>query len=530
MKWFGGPQTERPALYAAAGALLLGGPIWHYLYVNFYPFYRIEAAVMVLVAAVIGAVSALIAHRIGGVLGTLGMAALLFLFVDLQTNLHLRLRAEYILGIVLVAAFVLGSRKAALICITLTAFYLSALPRASSGTTYALRTSRSDTNQSSQPVGTQPEPKALLHVILDEHWGVGAFRAAGETATADFLVDYYERLGFTLYTAAYSRYPRTLEAVPAMLSMGLPFDPPTVDSTPPRGRKLRTNPYFSELLAKGYSIRVFQNAYLNYCMAPGIAVKSCTTQSGNSIANIGYRGGSAISRGVTATRFLLAMTSRVYESLRGNDESFKRATAGGALRSLEQLEELILSNPPGSNAYFVHALLPHRPLELDAECRAASPANRVTIGTPKRPTDPAWQQILTALGAQTRCAEFALGKILAALDKSVGRQNATVIIQGDHGARIFEQAPDSQSLSTLSAEQLNGSYPTLLAVRAKGFPPGIVREPVPVQDFVWQFARNGFQGPVKMEFSHFVRAASERTGMVDSIRYVHEGDMMWARR
>ena len=42
----GGSALESGRLYALAGALMTGGPVWHYLFVNRYPFDRPEAVVL----------------------------------------------------------------------------------------------------------------------------------------------------------------------------------------------------------------------------------------------------------------------------------------------------------------------------------------------------------------------------------------------------------------------------------------------------------------------------------------------------
>jgi hypothetical protein len=115
------------------------------------------------------------------------------------------------------------------------------------------------------------------------------------------------------------------------------------------------------------------------------------------------------------------------------------------------------------------------------------------------------------------------------LDKTVGRQNSTVIVHGDHGARIFDRKPDSKPLSEFSPSKLNSLYSTLLAVRAPGFAPAVVSAPVPTPDFVWRFARQRFQGPIDTVFSHFVRASSIDSVVADSVRFLKPEEMLWAR-
>jgi hypothetical protein len=78
VKLTGGRPTESVWLYALAGALLTGGPVWHYLFVNRYPFDRPETVILPLVAGLLGAAGAVVARRIGGVVGSLCFGGLLY--------------------------------------------------------------------------------------------------------------------------------------------------------------------------------------------------------------------------------------------------------------------------------------------------------------------------------------------------------------------------------------------------------------------------------------------------------------------
>lgn len=101
MRIVGGKPAEPYWLYAVAGALMLGGPIWHYLYVNHYPFGQPEAIVLPLAGALIGAALAATGHWLGGWLGRLVFGALLYVFLDLQFNLQ-----EWAYAIAILAACV----------------------------------------------------------------------------------------------------------------------------------------------------------------------------------------------------------------------------------------------------------------------------------------------------------------------------------------------------------------------------------------------------------------------------------------
>jgi hypothetical protein len=521
------PPVESYRLYAAAGALLMGGPVWHYLYVNHYPFSQPEALLLVLGATLAGVAVALAAHRLGGWVETLGFSALLFLFIDLQFDLDKKIIAPILLACVLGLSLLLRTRRAVLTCITLGAFYLAALPRAGTGIQVV-------TAKSATPAAARKGPASapvLVHVILDEEWGVGGLQAEGDSATAAFLTDFYLSRGFELYPAAYSRYNHTAKSIPAIVSLG---EIPRVGSRDSRHRNLYTLhaiPYFELLRAQGYNIRAFQSTFLEFCLAPGAPVLTCDTQPANTIINIAGLGGSWRVRTELALRYLLNMTSHLYRRMHPDAVAWRRSTPGGGLMTLRRVRDAIAAGSAVPTAYFIHVLLPHRPLELDDRCRAlADPSRRVGDDMPASFSDSTWAATIGLVGGQTRCAHQVLAEVLAALDSTVGRDNSIVIIQGDHGARVYQHRPDSTSLASWDERQLNGGFSTLLAIRRPGVPGTIHSEPVPVQDFLWRLVRQDFKGPVSTDFPHFVRASpSDSIAVVDSIRWLTRDQMPWAR-
>jgi hypothetical protein len=519
----GGARSESDLLYAFAGALLLGGPLWRYLYVERYPL-RPEWLVVVGLPALAGALGAVIARRLGGVLGAVAYGALVYLFVDLQFDIQDHVRAPLLLALAVFLALLLQQRRAAITCITLGALYAAALPRLGGqrlGTQIAAREIDGVAARADNPV--------IVHVILDEQWGVGGLRAEGDTATASFLTDFYLKRGFELYPAAYSRNHQTAEAIPSLLSLGEPLP------TPPPGkmvdRRLASIPYFDRLRARGYTIRVYQNLYLDYCVSRATPVVSCETQSGNSVANYGYLGGSALARAELAARYFLNLHSHLYRRLRHDPEVWRRSSAGGGMVMMRHARDAIASGPRASAAYFLHPLLPHRPIDVDADCRVLDdPGRRVGYEQASHLSDSAWRATRSLIGGQIRCAHRELDAILTALDARVGRDNAIVIIHGDHGPRVYQNRPDRPGPRSLDERQLNGRFATLLAVRRPGVPARVAPEPVPVQDFLWRLARQDFRGPVAPDYRHYVRSSrGDSLPPADSIRALTPAEMIWAR-
>jgi hypothetical protein len=530
MRWpklVGGPHGEPYWIYALAGALLGGGPVWHYLYVERYP-PLLDFLLLVGGAALAGAAIAMVARALGGLLEAVVFGALIYAFQDLQFDLHLYLRAPVLLAIGVGLSLLLRRHRATITCVTLGAFYLAALPRSGP----AVRVAGAGT--AGTPVGHAGLPM-LVHIVLDEQWGIGGLRLEGDSATATFLTDFYLRRGFDVFPAAYSRIPYTEEALPLLVSLGArPTRALMADTLEARRdhftRRVRANPYFEALRARGYAIRVFQNRFMDFCAAPASPVASCESEAANSIANIAYAEGSPVTRAVLAGRYLLSLKSHAFAVLYPTPAEWRRSSVGSGLAALRRLRAAIASGPRGGVAYFVHALAPHRPIEVDAACRVlADPAQRIGYTQPTHLSDAVWSRWMARMGGQIRCTHRELDAVLDAVDARAGPGGAVVIVHGDHGSRLFQHDPKDAPLATLDDRQLGGRYSTLLATRRPGVPGRVVRDPVPVQDFVWRLARQDFRGTVPLGFRQYVISRWPGDTSTDTLRTLSPGTMPWER-
>lgn len=510
--------SESTWLYAFAGALMVGGPVWRYLFVNYYPFDRPEGIVLPLACGLAGAAIAVAGHKAGGLVEKLTFGGLLYVFIDLQFDLEklvieldlMPIRHPTILVIAgcLAVPAVVRARRAALICLMLGAFYLASLVRPSAGTA---------PRASGTVAGANRTKPMLVHVVLDEQWGIGGLRAAGDSGTAAFLEKFYLDRGFEVYDGAYSRWEWTRFSIPDVMSFGHPLSVQQFRPLTPFYR-VRTNPYFEWLRSQGYAIHVFQNSYLDYCHSANVVVASCEEVPFTSIANIGYLRGSWLMRAVRAGRYLLNMTSHVYVRLHKDGNVWRRSFAGRGLAQIADAEQTVGTSAGEPTAIFVHVLLPHDPFEVDSSC------------TPylHQVTDSSWRVRLTQYGAQTRCVHNVLGELLATLDSAVGRDGAAVIIHGDHGSRMHRNDPGKTELSHWDAQQLNASFSTLLAIRRPRVPAALHSEPVPVQDFFWELVRHDFTGEVHGAWRHYVRDPFATKKQTDTLRELRTGDMLWA--
>lgn len=522
MQLVGGKRTEAQWLYALAGALMVGGPVWRELYVNRYPD-RPEAFIVPLVAAAIGATGGITSRLVGGLLGTMLFGGLLFVFVDLQFDLHHRTYTALLLAGSIGLALLLVTHRAVISGLALGTFYLTSLIR--TAVAAPTRPATTDAVRTITPV--------LVHIILDEQWGVGGFRAAGDTVTAEFLKAFYLKRGFELFEAAYSRYELTTESVPIALSLGnspIFSQEKTTTFARPYEKTLHTNPYFARLHELGYDIRVYQPTFIDYCSGTDAAVASCDVQSGNSISNIGFLEGSWITRGIWISRFFLNTRSHVYERLIHEPTIWRRSVAGGGLATMRSVTDAIREREQRPTAYFVHALLPHRPIQTDAECRVLTdPSGHIGYDYPQHPSDSLWRAALRFYAGQVRCAHKALANLIDAIDSTVGPDQSIVIVHGDHGSRMYPRKPVREALEAYTVEELNATFATLLAVRRPKVGAVLHGSPTPVQDVIWELARTDFAGPIPDKWEHTLRKMPDSSNATGTVRPLANSDMLWAR-
>lgn len=500
---------------ALAGALMAGGPLWHYLYVNRYPL-RAELVLLPAGAALLGAGVLLLAWRGPPAVRAAVFAGLLALWIDLQLNVETLRWSWLVLALVLGAAFLMR-RRALVTMLALSAFYLSSLPRP------AAVVRGPETARAAEP------PPLLLHLVLDGQVGIGGLRAAGDSATADFLAAFYRRWGFAVYEGAYSRSSSTRRSLGRAMALG---GPAQIRGIGPDAWRLTANPYFALLRSRGYSLRVFQTSHLDTCHAPEAPVSYCATASANSIANVGYLDADLADRAVLAGRFFLNMSSQLYRKLQARRDGtrWRRTYAGRGVAFAAEVRADIAAHGARGQAWFVHLMLPHSPFEVDASCHAYQRlAQRLDQPNFNAHVDSTWPIRAAQYRDQVHCAHQLAEAILAAVDSAVGRDNAIVVVHGDHGARMDSLRIPWHSLHRYSVRQLTTFFSTLLAVRVPGQPARVDSTAVPLQDYFWELARSGFTAPPGGDWRHFVISFPEDglPGDTMTIRYLAAAQMPW---
>jgi hypothetical protein len=513
---------DGPGAYVLAGALLFAGPLLRVLYYTRYPLLSPEALVLLLGFALLGAFAALLTARLGRTLGGIGFAALLLFFIGFEVNLTTTTLAATGAGC-LAFALILWRWRATIIVLALAAFGLATLPN------------RSPPEHRVQEVAVAdpaPERGPIIHIVLDEHLGIGGFRGIGDSVTADDLTRRYLERGFAVYPAAYSRWNVTRGSFASLLSLGTVIE----SSLLTRDRlgapaPLATNPYFQRLAGLHYRLNVYQSANLDFCSTPGIVVATCIQVPPNSVGNISYlRRISWRKRAGLILKTHLLQSSHLRRLFPKDERRLSRLFASRAVETFRAAGAELVRRKSQRDVFFAHLLLPHDPYEVDQECITHLERR---LSEDRAPMPDSLSPIRARYRGQVRCVHRMVTELVDRVDSVFGKDRTIIIVQGDHGSRQTHRC--EKDPCRLPPARLNtvGSYrpvdfaaefSTLLAVRIPGSPGGVHREPVPIQDFLWAVIRSGFRTLPDSGWQHYIYL-NESKRLTYALRPV---DMLWA--
>ena len=483
------PERDRWRQYAtafAASLLVLAASLANLLGYHQYPFLRAEVLILLAVFAGIAALYGAL-YRFGGALGRPLLEGLLvYLAIDLNT--------EYQLAAVIVASIVpvIGWRTR-----------LSFLPLISAMSGAVILTALlglGDTRPAlaRQAGGALPAGKspAILHVIVDEHGGLPGIADAEARAA---VLDLYSRHGFRLFTHAYSRHFRTVNAIPDTLNFGAAGQSRRVGWGFQAGR----TEYLSSLQDAGYRLHFYQSEFAEFCRYSSAA--SCTRYWSPSLHFVdaipapAYEKARLIAYKLIVLSGALHVLTNVYDhfahqpAVRALDLPWINLKLGGysstlsGFAALDRLTNDVASAKSGE-VYFAHLLVPHYPYVMSRDCAVLRPSQwqfRHAV-TPMKARETASSEQLVCLGKQ-------LEELFTAFRRSAAGRDGIIVIHGDHGSRLTRKDPNSANRGRLSARDLMQSYSTLFAVSAPGLPAGLDHRPAATPDILHALHRNRFR-------------------------------------
>jgi hypothetical protein len=489
-----------------AFALVLLAPWVVLLGYHGYALFAPEVLMIAVAVFAIAAVLALASRFLGVLVRTVLLAVLLTLFVDLHVTVTL--------SSILVALAFLGTAAAFGAVLWLLREHAPAIVSAIFVTLIAFTLLTA--NPSSQRITNQPGAEArdsnaplLIHLVLDEHIGIEGLPPEID-ATRQLrgeLIEFYTSRGFRLFGGAYSQYANTFNAIGNLLNfaergVNLSFLRPGTDG---RTWDLSDSAYFSMLQQRGYQLHVYQSNYVDLCNVKGVRPLNCLTypvSSLGSIQNLSLRAHEKarfiVAALLTRSRTLLLL-QRAYERIVRQP----LARLGVAVPSrrlvppsfgplsvpvvVEQLTRDILAHPRG-HAFFAHLMVPHYPYVFDERCvqrpRAADWLTNHIASSDSPVYNTADSRALRyqRYTEQVRCVLRMLDDLLATLESRGLLEEATIVVNGDHGSRIAEHFPSGRALAggRLTDTDYRDTFSTLYAIKSPGVQPEYVEGPAPV--------------------------------------------------
>ena len=327
---------------------------------------------------------------------------------------------------------------------------------------------------------------AIVHVILDQHLGVEGFPPSDPNTpkVKQAIKSYYTSHGFKLFGGAYSQYIITWRSIPSILNFGGP-------------NEAKASAYFKMLKRAGYRINVLESGWIDYCSA---LVDQCTTYHQQSFTPVATAPLNASQKAVLIVtkmvpKSLLEAVSKTSVALQhaGYDVSTPVAArnlspvALNGLAALQRLQQDVADLEPGQ-LYFAHILLPHQPFELGSDC-SVTPVGQWLEAEPGYPM--AARQ--NNYDQQVLCTLRAVERVVQAIDRSPAGRDAVVIVHGDHGSRIGDFRPMTETTGKFGDDALVAGYSTLFAVRAPAIRPGYDNRHFPVVDLFRELAASDWR-------------------------------------
>jgi hypothetical protein len=479
-------RWQRAAAPSAVALLMLAASFSNFLNYHSYPLLRLEVLMVLAGLAVIAVLFGLL--HAGA--SQFGRALLDGLLAFMAVNLN----SESIIAAGLAALVFAFARLARDISLHAILAIISGVVLFSSLTGLSERRAPIATVQQSRPPASQP--RAVLHVILDEHGGTGGER------DADFrrqVIDFYTSRGFRLFDRAYSRHFRTVNAIPDVLNFGHPGESNNVEESLNVGRTT----YLSALQQQGFRLHLYQSDFADFCRYSLYA--SCTSYWSPSMALLADEpiatGGKAklLAFKFTALSRLALIVVNGFDRVThlpwtrplglpviAPKERAASSSIGG-LAILDRMAADLRSARPGE-VYFAHVLAPHYPYSTTSDCRILQPArwNYRRSARPIEVREAAYRQ-------QVGCVMRKLDRMIAAFESSPAGRNGVIIFHGDHGSRITRKDPIDADAGKLSPADLMASYSTLFAVRLPGLAAGVEAQSYATPDILRQLMISDFQ-------------------------------------
>jgi hypothetical protein len=483
-----GGGLKARSLRAVAFFLILWAPFFVFLADRGYPLPLTSFAYSAAFCALLAAILSALCGRRGSLRATVVFTLLAAFAVDIQFEWFEKLAAYATLLALLGLFWVLRTHLSAILAATFGALLVST----------AVVAPQAPPAEQVQKVYEDDRPGApraegrIIHLILDEHAGLQGIPAdlPGGEALRREVSAFFIANGFRIFGNAVSEYVSSRDSISGILNF-------TAGPTPYdryRGKApyvLTQNAYFDALSAAGYTIDVHQSTYLDYCSDSSGRIQSCFTYRHDGTAWLPASPQSDLEK-LDVVFGMYLQLSEIAESLLKIYARLERSEENGngllprlpvwdagpspinGMAAFDSFMEKAVSGGDG-RLYFAHLLFPHGPYAYNADCKLRGSPVTWANHRPayQRSSSEAERATSYALYfEQLRCTMRRLQRFFDRLKAAGKYEDATIIVHGDHGSRIFTTAPRAHNVSELTPQDFHDGFATLFAIRSPAFAPG----------------------------------------------------------
>lgn len=357
----------------------------------------------------------------------------------------------------------------------------------------------------------------IVHLLLDEYIGPEGIPGdlAPEGFTRQFQSFYVDR-GFRLFGKAYSEYPKTTWSVPQLLNLSPGHYVPdlTTSGRTAGTHQLTRNAYFERLSGLGYDIKVHQPDYLDLC--PENLAASCRTHPTRSLdmlprlnvpvaAKLSIIGGAFLGQSEAYSRgkekYQTTRLRLVKKGIPVPPWNWEQGVPVpvGSMPMFDAVEDDLSKAGPGTFV-FAHFLLPHYPYVYDANCEQRMESKWLTRSDYDRANVPGGIMNVPEGRAeryrvyfqQLHCAQTKIDDLLASIPAPL-RQDAIIVVQGDHGSRISLVDPTTRANVEPAASDYADAFSTLFAVRSSSIERGYDERVTPITCIMRSLVESDFR-------------------------------------
>lgn len=375
------------------------------------------------------------------------------------------------------------------------------------------------------------ELPVYVHLILDEHIGVEILDESIEKQRdlKQAIKDLYVGNGFRIFGRAYSEYMSSNDSIVATFNNYSGEEPSQfyVKNQSGNVHSITDNPYFREIFRAGYNIQVYQSSWLDLCGSATDIILKCLTY------DLDGSSSKALEELDTAEKFDFIFTkvwrkSRIkwsFHFVYAHMEVVSKVLGVelphwpvindmglGPIPVLPVFDKMIedIGSASAGNMFIAHLLIPHHHYTLDTRCIIRRPLMKWerawsldAFSDGSRNTENTRVERYDKYIDQVKCSLVKVHELIEIMKSTGTFDTSTIVVQGDHGSRIFRTMPTIENKDKLIPSDYYDGYSTFFAVKAPHISPGYDLQMLPLRSLL-RHAMGDIPAGTKYPDDHFV--------------------------